>query len=104
MDGPHGRILGRGRGAGPRGAGGERRPAGELAGISVVDGELVSEAVRGRPALVLPHRNGRGASVDRVTTRLRVRAEDGARRRMDGLNRTPGLIFSCGGVDDQPFD
>jgi hypothetical protein len=77
---------------------------GDLAGISVLDGELVSEAVRGRPALVLPHRNGRGANVERVTTRLRVRAEDGARRPVDGLNRTPGLIFSCGGVGDEPFD
>jgi hypothetical protein len=77
---------------------------GDLAGISMLDGELVSEAVRGRPALVLPHRNGRGASVERVTTRLRVRAEDGARRWLDGLNRTPGRIFSCGGVDDEPFD
>jgi hypothetical protein len=77
---------------------------GDLAGISVLDGELISEAVRGRPALVLPHRNGRGASVERVTTRLHVRAEDGARRRVDGLNRTPGRIFSCGGVDDEPFD
>lgn len=77
---------------------------GDLAGISVLDGELISEAINGRPALVLPHRNGRGASVDRVSTRLRVRAEDGTRRPVDGLNRAPGLIFNCGGVDDEPFD
>jgi hypothetical protein len=77
---------------------------GDLAGISVLDGELVSEAIKGRPALILPHQNGRGASVDRVTTPLQVRAEDGAQRRVDGLNRKPGLIFNCGGVDDEPFD
>jgi len=77
---------------------------GDLAGISVLDGELVSEAIRDRPALVLRHPSGRGASVDRVSTKLRVRAEDGAQQPVDGLNRTPGLIFNCGGVDDEPFD
>ncbi len=76
---------------------------GDLAGVSVVDGQLVSEAVRGRTALVLPAADGAGARIERVSTRLTVRSSDGSGREVDGLNRASGLIRSCGGVGgDQP--
>ncbi len=78
---------------------------GDLAGISMVGGDLVSEAVNGRTDLLLPHRNGRGAQVTQLSTVLSVRANDRSRRELDGRNRRPGLIRSCGGVGgDQPTE
>jgi hypothetical protein len=75
---------------------------GDLAGLSIIGGDLVSEAVDGRTDFVL-HRNF--ASIDSITDRLAVRAEDGARRELDGRNRKPGLIRACGGVGgDQPTE
>ena len=71
---------------------------GDLAGISVLDGRLVSEAVNGRTSLLLPRPSGAGARVAALSTRLAVKAPDGARREVDGLNRKPGLIRGCGGV------
>jgi hypothetical protein len=77
---------------------------GDLGGISVVGGDLVSEAVNDRPALVVPHDSGRGTSVRRLQTRLTVRTADGALRQVTGLNREAGLIVNCGGVGDAtPF-
>jgi Phosphodiester glycosidase/SPOR domain len=68
---------------------------GDLAGISMLDGELVSESVGDRTSLVLSER---GAKVESIQTRLRARASDGATREIDGLNRKPGLIRGCGGT------
>jgi Phosphodiester glycosidase/SPOR domain len=68
---------------------------GDLAGISMLDGELVSESVGDRTSLVLTKR---GSKVESVRTRLRARASDGATREIDGLNRKPGLIRGCGGT------
>jgi Phosphodiester glycosidase/SPOR domain len=68
---------------------------GDLAGISMLDGELVSESVGDRTSLVLTER---GARVDPLRTRLHARASDGATREIDGLNRKPGLIRGCGGT------
>jgi hypothetical protein len=76
---------------------------GDLAGISVVDGRLASEAVNGRTSLiVVPHD---GARIAPITTALQARAADGATRLVDGTNRKPGLIRACGGVGgDQPTE
>ncbi len=68
---------------------------GDLAGVSMLDGELVSESVGGRTSLLLTES---GAQVAPVRTRLRARASDGAVREIDGLNRKPGLIRGCGGT------
>ncbi|MGH2743538.1 MAG: phosphodiester glycosidase family protein, partial [Thermoleophilaceae bacterium] len=68
---------------------------GDLAGISMLEGELVSESVGDRTSLLL---SGRRAQVAPVATRGSARAEDGAAREIDGLNRKPGLIRGCGGV------
>ncbi|TMR98912.1 phosphodiester glycosidase family protein [Nonomuraea basaltis] len=72
---------------------------GDLAGISVVRGDLVSEAVNGRPALVIPTDSGTGTAVRRLKTLLSVRT-GGERREVTGLNRQPGLVVNCGGVGD----
>ncbi|MER6347646.1 phosphodiester glycosidase family protein [Streptomyces sp. NPDC001595] len=77
---------------------------GDLGGISVVGGGLVSEAVNGRPALVVPTDSGRGTSVRRLRTSITVRTADGASREVTGLNRQSGLIVNCGGVGNAtPF-
>ncbi|MCA6096024.1 phosphodiester glycosidase family protein [Streptomyces sp. SCA3-4] len=71
---------------------------GDVAGLSVVDGRLLSEAVQGRSALVLPSERRIRPSVQQLSTALRVRSADGAQRELDGLNRAPGRIRSCGGT------
>ena len=71
---------------------------GDLAGISMLDGSLVSEAVDGRTSLLVPGPFGAGARIAAMSTRLDVTASDGARREVDGRNRNPGLIRGCGGV------
>jgi hypothetical protein len=68
---------------------------GEAAGIAILDGQLVSEATAGRPA-VLFHDGGRQVRIDRFTTRLSLEGPFG-RRALDGLNRVPGVIRNCGG-------
>jgi Phosphodiester glycosidase len=70
---------------------------GDLAGVSVIDGMLLSEAVNGRTSLVLPAPSGDRAFVATLRTRQSVTAADGATRELDGLNRGPGLIRACGG-------
>lgn len=69
---------------------------GDLGGIAVVDGDLVSEAVGDRPALVL-RRDGGRAEVRRLVTPVTVTAA-GSSHEVTGLNRTPGLVTNCGGV------
>jgi Phosphodiester glycosidase len=71
---------------------------GDLAGISIIGGRLVSEAVNGRTSLILPSRSGKNARIAALTTELRVTATNRATREIDGLNRKPGLIRGCGGV------
>ncbi|MFJ5772853.1 phosphodiester glycosidase family protein [Streptomyces sp. NPDC093094] len=71
---------------------------GDPAGVSVVGGDLVSEAVNGRPALILPDESGRRAAVRRTRTSVTVRTADGITREVTGLNRQAGLIVNCGGV------
>lgn len=73
---------------------------GDLAGISMRAGRLVSEAVNGRAALILRAAGTRPA-VRRLTTRITVTA-GGASRLVNGRNRAPGLIRSCGEPGDQP--
>lgn len=70
---------------------------GDLAGISVLEGELVSEAVDGRTSLILPEGDGSGADVAALSDEIRARSSDGAARVVDGKNRKPGLIRGCGG-------
>lgn len=78
---------------------------GDLAGVSLLDGELVSEAVDGRTSLILPAGSGEGADVAAISDEILAVASDGASREVDGLNRKPGLIRACGGEGgDQPTE
>jgi hypothetical protein len=70
---------------------------GDLAGISVLEGDLVSEAVDGRTDLLLPAGSGEDADIATLSDSVGATASDGAQRKVDGLNRKPGLIRACGG-------
>ena len=67
---------------------------GDLAGSSILDGQLVSEAVDGRTDLLL---GPWYPAVDALRDAESVRSSDGASRLLDGDNRAPGLIRACGG-------
>ncbi|WP_315787975.1 phosphodiester glycosidase family protein [Fischerella sp. JS2] len=71
---------------------------GDLAGISIINGKLVSEAVNGRTSLILPSGSSLDARIAAVSSKIAATANDGATREVDGLNRKPGLIRGCGGV------
>lgn len=75
---------------------------GDPAGLSVIDGRLISESVEGRPALFLEKVDGHNvARVERkISTQITLSVNDGEPKRIDGTNRTPGLNFNCG----NPFD
>jgi len=76
---------------------------GDLAGLSVIDGQLISEAVNGRTDFVVADGPTVSARVARLSTIDAIASSDGAERELDGLNRVPGLIRSCGGVGgDEP--
>ncbi|MDP9347431.1 MAG: phosphodiester glycosidase family protein [Actinomycetota bacterium] len=78
---------------------------GDLAGLSVLGGDLVSEAVSGRTELLLPRADGSGARIAKLSSELGVRSPDGATRLIDGRNRAAGLIRACGGSGgDQPTE
>ncbi len=72
---------------------------GDLAGISMINGQLLSESVGNRSSLVL---TGHGAEIAKTSTQLALKTSDGKKATIDGLNRKPGLIRSCGGTNDQP--
>jgi phosphodiester glycosidase/sporulation related protein len=70
---------------------------GDLGGIAVRDGDVVSESVAERPALVLRGDSGK-ADVRRLATELTITPRGGKPHQVTGLNRTPGLVTNCGGV------
>jgi hypothetical protein len=77
---------------------------GDLAGISVRNGALLSEAVKGRTSLLVSDQPRKSASIKTLYTRLRATSSDGRARLVDGVNRRPGRIRSCGGVGrDEPI-
>lgn len=73
---------------------------GDPAGVGVYGGRLLSETVNDRPALVLRD-DARRSRVERLQWRGTIVSRAG-RARLDGINRVPGLIRNCGGLDDQP--
>jgi hypothetical protein len=70
-------------------------PSGDPVGALALDGELLSEPLEGRSALMLPASPGRP-----LIARLRFRGRvtvNGRSRELDGIDRTRGLIPGCGG-------
>ncbi|MBE2315233.1 phosphodiester glycosidase family protein [Solirubrobacter sp. CPCC 204708] len=66
---------------------------GDLAGLSVIDGELVSEAVDGRTSLVF---DGDRTEISTLADKHTLVTSSRAHRELDGVNREPGLIRACG--------
>ncbi|MGH3880777.1 MAG: SPOR domain-containing protein, partial [Actinophytocola sp.] len=74
---------------------------GDPAGVGVYNGQLLSEAVEGRPVFAFG-RDARRAAVERYGWRGEVRGRHD-RLALDGIDRVPGLIRNCGGTrDDLP--
>jgi|GEM_PF-2923367 len=74
--------------------------AGDPAGISIINGRLVSESISGRPALIL--NNGKKTSIDiyeEVNTNLKLLVGDQAFE-ISGINRIPGKVLNCGSSSD----
>ena len=79
--------------------------AGDFTGVSLIGGQLLSEAVADRTSLVLPNDAGTGAQLAVVAIAHEAVADDGATLAIDGLNREPGLIRACrGSGGDQPTE
>lgn len=72
---------------------------GDPIGLYTEGGKVLSEAVNGRPTLLLGYSRGRlDARVDEVFSDGSVTSDDGERLELDGTNRVPGRILGCGGV------
>jgi hypothetical protein len=69
---------------------------GEVVGAVVTRGELVSEPVDGRSALVLPAAPGAAPQVASLSFRGEVDVA-GHTRLLDGVDRYPGIVWGCGG-------
>ena len=70
---------------------------GDPAGVLVVDGELLSEPVKGRPALVIST-DARDTKIMRLEWEAALSAAD-TTVPVSGINRMPGLIRNCGGSE-----
>lgn len=68
---------------------------GDLTGISIIDGELLSEGINNRSGFILFERK---AAVSVLSTQVRIKSSDGFQRDVDGINRVSGLIRSCGSL------
>ncbi|WP_193449098.1 phosphodiester glycosidase family protein [Streptomyces plicatus] len=69
---------------------------GDPIGLYAEQGKVLSEAVSGRPALLLGREHGRlTARVAEASTDVRLRAADGAGRELDGVNRVAGRDPGC---------
>ncbi|RJK94797.1 phosphodiester glycosidase family protein [Vallicoccus soli] len=74
---------------------------GDPAGVGAYGRGLVSEPVGERPALVL-REDARRTAVERLGWRGSVQGPGGRALRLDGVDRVPGLVRNCGGLDDLP--
>lgn len=68
---------------------------GQPSGVSVIDGQLNSSPVTGRPALLL-RQGGTPSIVRDAGISSYLLWQDGSRTTVDGLNRRPGKVRDCG--------
>ena len=73
---------------------------GDPAGISVIDGNLVSEATNGRAALIIDNNVPKHISVaHNLKTMINIRIGDSIFK-ANGINRSLGKILNCGNIVD----
>lgn len=78
----------------------EQGVPGDPAGISVLNGNLVSEAIFSRPALMISNMPELSFKIlNNVSTKLRIRIGN-KWLRLDGVNRKIKYINNCGYIDD----
>jgi hypothetical protein len=69
---------------------------GDPAGISIIDGRIVSEAVAGRPALLLRSEGEpKMEIIDKTDTIINLKINNSIYR-AHGINREPGKVLNCG--------
>lgn len=78
---------------------------GESAGISVLDGQLRSEATRGRPWVRILNNGRPGVTIlhDAPAASPALATSAGARLAVDGVNRLPGRLRNCGALHNEAF-
>lgn len=81
---------------------------GDPAGLFVDHGKVLSEATNGRVTMNIFNRNkAKGKTSVRfldLTTTVNLIIGKKAVRRIDGINRNPGMVRNCGGIGDTPTD
>lgn len=78
---------------------------GEPAGISVIAGQIMSEPVAQRPALVFTQAQDRPVHIADWSDWSMVLAwDDGKTTELDGINRKPGLVRNCGERGARPTE
>ena len=70
---------------------------GDPVGISFIDGRLVSESVGERTSLIVTGNTGK---ISETSTQLNLTSINDETKTIQGINRTPGLIRSCGGMEN----
>lgn len=68
---------------------------GDPAGISVKAGQVIREAVNGRPGFFIDSTTMKSSVVQGLTSTIVLNA-DGEKRTITGLNRKPGILPNCG--------
>lgn len=77
---------------------------GDPSGLAVVRGELASEPINGRTAVIIENLPKLSLRFDRNPIPVIMRWPDGMVTAIDGVNRANGLNRNCGNLGDEPDD
>jgi hypothetical protein len=77
---------------------------GDPSGLAVVRGELASEPINGRSAVIIENDPKLSLRFDRNPSPVTMRWADGMVTAIDGVNRASGLNRNCGNMGDEPDD
>ncbi len=75
---------------------------GDVAGLTVVGGRIISEPLNGRAILVLANKPKVSGRIADMNAEVRLLLPDGTKLVVDGINRMPGLTRNCGNAGDVP--
>lgn len=77
---------------------------GDPSGLAVVRGEIASEPINGRTAVIIENWPKLSLRFDRNPVPVTMRWDDGMVTAIDGVNRASGLNRNCGNMGDEPDD